>query len=152
MFEYLMSLIGSTKSVLTWIHAAHHVTKGTGFSGDHVNLFGEIYQEMLEVFDELVEKSIVLCDTEEVACPLTITELSLVVLKEYESPVNLDGDQIAVIALNIVRDFSLALTQVYYALQEQRQLSLGMDDFLSSTAGKFDKFEYLLSQRIKKGY
>src|SRR6056300_105429 len=117
MFEYLMSLIGSTKSVLTWIHAAHHVTKGSGFSGDHVNLFGEIYQEIIEIFDELVEKSIVLCDTENVACPLTITELSLVILKEYESPVNLDGDQIAVIALNIVRDFSLTLTQVYYALQ-----------------------------------
>lgn len=151
MFEYLMSLIGSTKSVLTWMHAAHHVTKGTSFSGDHVNLFGEIYQEMIEIFDELVEKSIVLCDTENVACPLSITEISLVILKEYESPTNLNGDQIAVIALNMVRDFSLTLTQVYHALQEQRQLSLGMDDFLASTAGKFDKFEYLLSQRIKKG-
>ena len=152
MFEYLMSLIGSTKSIFTWMHAAHHVTKGTSFSGAHVNLFGEIYQEMIEIFDELVEKSIVLCDTENVACPLTISEISLVVLKQYESPVNLNSDQISIIALDMVRDYSLTLTQVYYALQEQRQLSLGMDDFLASAAGKFDKFEYLLSQRIKKGY
>ena len=81
-----------------------------------------------------------------------ISEISLVVLKQYESPVNLNSDQIAIIALDMVRDYSLTLTQVYYALQEQRQLSLGMDDFLASAAGKFDKFEYLLSQRIKKGY
>ena len=57
MQDLVISYIGFTKSVLTWFHAAHHVTKGTGFAGDHVSLYGEIYQEIIDLFDELVEKS-----------------------------------------------------------------------------------------------
>jgi len=152
MFDYILSLIGSTKAVLTWIHAAHHVTKGSGFGGDHVNIFGEIYQEISDIFDEMVEKSIVLCDDESIACPLVATKVSLTVLENYESPVNLNSDQIAIIALEMIRDYNLMLTEIYHRLEEERYLSLGMDDFLSSTSGNFDKFEYLLGQRVKKGY
>ena len=51
--------IGCTKALLTWFHAAHHVTKGTGFAGDHVSLYGEIYNGINEDLDALIEKFIV---------------------------------------------------------------------------------------------
>lgn len=152
MKDLIISFIGITKANLTWFHAAHHLTKGTGFSGDHVTLFGEIYQEILEIFDELVEKSIVVCDDESVAGPFLLSKLSCSTLESYPEIVNKSGDQIAVFAIEVVREYIQVIESVYKALDENRFLSLGMDDFLASTAGKFEKFEYLLGQRIKKGY
>ncbi len=87
MVDALLSYIGCTKGLHTWFHAAHHVTKGASFAGDHVNLYGEIYNGISEDFDKLVEKSIMVADTEEVACPIMITEVSAKVLSKYESPV-----------------------------------------------------------------
>jgi len=148
----LLELTYCTKAILSWMHAAHHTTKGVSFSGDHVNLFGEIYEEIIEDFDELIEKSISLLDDEKVACPIELTKGSIKYLSMFESPANLNEDQIAVCALNFVRHHIGHVEFVYSALEQQRSLSLGMDDFLSSSAGKYEKFEYLLGQRIKKGY
>lgn len=152
MKDLIISFIGITKANLTWFHAAHHLTKGSGFSGDHVTLFGEIYQEVLEIFDELVEKSIVVTDDESVASPFLLSKVSSTALQDYPEVANQSGDQIAVCAIEIVREYIHTIESVYKTLDENRFLSLGMDDFLSSTAGKFEKFEYLLGQRIKKGY
>ena len=57
MVDALLSYIGCTKGLHTWFHAAHQVTKGVGFAGDHVNLYGEIYNGISEDFDKLVECS-----------------------------------------------------------------------------------------------
>lgn len=152
MTELITSFIGISKANLTWFHAAHHVSKGTGFAGDHVNLFGEIYLEMIEIFDELVEKSIVLADTEMVACPIVLAGLESSILDNYESPCNQHGDQIAVLGLTIIREHLDIINEVYQTLEANNFLTLGMDDFLASTAGKFEKFQYLLNQRVKRGY
>ena len=37
--------IGMHRAMIAWYHAAHHVTKGAGFGGDHVNIYGEILFE-----------------------------------------------------------------------------------------------------------
>ena len=39
-----------------WFHAAHHVTKGKGFAGDHELLYGRIYESASKDFDVIVEK------------------------------------------------------------------------------------------------
>jgi len=148
----LYDLVACTKAIMTWMHAAHHVAKGISFSGDHVNLFGEIYQEIAEDYDMLVEKSIVFCDTELVACPIQITNASLKFLNMFTSPANKSEDQIAVYAYEFVIHHIQHLESVYRQLESNRQLSLGMDDFLASSSGKYEKFQYLLGQRIKKGY
>ena len=148
----LYDLVACTKALMTWMHAAHHVSKGTSFSGDHVNLFGEIYEEVTEDYDELVEKSIVFCDTELVACPVQITNNSLKFLNMFPTPANKNEDQIAVCAYEFIIHHIQHLDSVYRQLESSRQLSLGMDDFLASSSGKYEKFQYLLGQRIKKGY
>lgn len=146
-----LSIISCTKSMITWFHSAHHVTKGSSFSGDHVNLFGEIYNEIIGDFDALVEKAIVLCDSEEVACPIEQTRISSNILKSVSSPVGLHEDQIAMIALDMIRMHLKNLNSYYDYLESENALSLGMDDHLAAAANTYEKFEYLLGQRVKRG-
>ena len=151
MKDALLSYIGCTKGLHTWFHAAHHVTKGEGFAGDHVNLYGEIYIGITEDFDKLVEKAIMVADTEDVACPMVITEISAKVLSQYESPVGRGGDAIAAIGLEYMRNHIANLDQLYKILSSCGQLSLGMGDYLGAAANQYEGYAYLLTQRVKKG-
>lgn len=151
MVNELMQYIGCTKALMTWFHAAHHVSKGSSFAGDHVNLYGEIYEEINDDFDTLIEKSIVLADTEIVACPIRITDISLNFLKKFNSPAELNSDQIAVCGLDFVRHHIDHLTSVYHILDRHGSLTLGMDDYLAAAANQYEKYVYLLGQRVKRG-
>lgn len=151
MVDALISYIGCTKALQTWFHAAHHVTKGAGFAGDHVNLYGEIYNGILEDFDKLVEKAIVLADTEEVACPVIITQVAGRVLAKYNTPAGQNDDVIAGLGLEFVRDHIANLTELYHMLDSCGALSLGMDDYLAAAANQYEGYVYLLTQRVKKG-
>ena len=151
MVDALISYIGCTKALQTWFHAAHQVTKGSGFSGDHVNLYGEIYNGILEDFDKLVEKSIVIADTEEVACPVIITKVSIEVLRKYNTPASQGADVIAALGLEFMRDHIANLTQLYKILESYGVLTLGMDDYLAAAANQYEGYVYLLTQRVKKG-
>ena len=111
MYDALLGYIGCTKALQTWFHAAHHVTKGVGFAGDHVNLYGEIYNGVLEDFDKLVEKAIIIADTESVACPIMLTEIAIKVLKKYNSPAGQGADVIAALGLQFIRDHIDNLTK-----------------------------------------
>ena len=151
MKDALLSYIGCTKGLHTWFHAAHHVTKGAGFAGDHVNLYGEIYTGISEDLDKLVEKSIMVADTENVACPMMITEIATKVLSQYESPVERGPDAIAAIGLEYMRNHIANLTELYSMLESCGALTLGMDDYLASAANQYEGYKYLLTQRVKRG-
>ena len=151
MKDALLSYIGCTKGLHAWFHAAHHVTKGVGFAGDHVNLYGEIYNGISEDFDKLVEKSIMVADTELVACPMLITEISAKVLSQYETPTERGGDAIAAIGLEYMRNHVDNLTELYRILESSGTLSLGMDDYLAAAANQYEGYVYLLTQRVKRG-
>ena len=151
MKDALLSYIGCTKGLHTWFHAAHHVTKGVGFAGDHVNLYGEIYAGISEDFDMLVEKSIMVADSEDVACPIMITEISAKVLSQYETPAGRGADAIAAIGLEYMRNHIDNLTQLYHMLDKCGALTLGMDDYLASAANQYEGYKYLLTQRVKRG-
>jgi DNA-binding ferritin-like protein len=151
MVEALLGYIGCTKGLQTWFHAAHHVTKGTAFASDHVNLYGEIYTGISEDLDKLVEKSIMVADNEEVACPVMITITASKVLERYESPVNKNADIIVTIGLDYMRNHIENLAELYSILEKNGALSLGMGDYLASAANQYEGYVYLLTQRIKKG-
>ena len=151
MKDALLSYIGCTKGLHTWFHAAHHVTKGVGFAGDHVNLYGEIYQGIPEDFDKLVEKSIMVADTEDVACPMIITEIATKVLSQYETPSGRGADAISAIGLEYMRNHVANLTELHNILNKCGELSLGMDDYLASAANQYEGYIYLLTQRVKRG-
>ena len=151
MFDALLGYIGCTKALQTWFHSAHQVTKGVGFAGDHINLYGEIYTGILEDFDKLVEKSIILADTEDVACPVMITKISSKVLSKYNTTAGQGADVIAGLGLAFMRDHINNLTELYKILESCGALTLGMDDYLASAANQYEGYVYLLTQRVKRG-
>lgn len=152
MLDNVIEYIGCTKALMTWFHAAHHVTKGTGFAGDHVSLYGEIYSGISADFDALVEKFIVICDTEKVACPLNASIASIPFLMNFDSPADLNPDSIAAIGLDFMRHHVEHLTKLYSALESKGYLTLGADDYLSAAANQYETYVYLLGQRVKRGH
>tara|TARA_Y100001973_G_C5198350_1_gene335847 strand:+ start:60 stop:515 length:456 start_codon:yes stop_codon:yes gene_type:complete len=148
--ETLLAYIGCTKALSMWMHAAHHVSKGPGFSSDHELLYGKIYKAVLDDFDGLIEKSIMLCGSEICACPIEISTIASQVLKKYETPAEKSSDNIALIARDFIGEHIQNLTHLFNILQEADELSLGMDDYLAASASDYEKYYYFLSQRCKE--
>jgi len=151
MLEEVSAYVGCTKALLTWFHAAHHVTKGAGFAGDHVNLYGEIYNGINEDFDALIEKFIVILDTEKIACPIAATSESIKFLTQFSSPVDMNADAISAEGLAFMRHHVKHLTSLYRSLESKRMLTLGLDDYLAAAANQYETYIYLLGQRVKRG-
>ncbi len=151
MLDEVTEYIGCTKALMSWFHAAHHVTKGAGFAGDHVSLYGEIYNGISTDFDALIEKLIVICDTEKVACPIDASLASIPFLMSFTSPVNLNPDSIAAIGLDFMRHHVSHLTRLYSFLESKGHLTLGADDYLAAAANQYETYVYLLGQRVKRG-
>lgn len=148
--ETLLAYIGCTKALSMWIHAAHHVSKGPGFSSDHELLYGKIYEAVSEDVDGLIEKSIMICGSERCACPIEISTIACQILKKYETPVEKSSDDIALIARDFMGEHIQNLTHLFSILQENEALSLGMDDYLAASANDYEKYYYFLNQRCKE--
>ena len=148
--ETLLAYIGCTKALSMWMHAAHHVSKGPGFSSDHELLYGKIYEATLDDFDGLVEKSIMICGSERCACPIEISTIASQVLRKYETPAEKSSDNIALIARGFIGEHIQNLTHLFNILQEADELSLGMDDYLAAAASDYEKYYYFLNQRCKE--
>ena len=50
--------LGAFKEMHIWFHTAHVMTKGTGFAGDHVLLYGKIYEEITDQLDAAMQKDL----------------------------------------------------------------------------------------------
>ena len=148
--ELLISYIGCVKALSLWMHSAHHVSKGPSFGADHDLLYGKIYETVQEDFDKIIEKSIVMLKDETCACPVTITKVSAIVLSSYGSPVEKDASVIASNAKDILGDHIIKIGDLYQKLEENKVMTLGMNDYLSSSANQYEEYYYLLGQRCKE--
>ena len=149
--QLLSEYLGCLRGLYIWFHGAHNLTKGAGFSGDHVNLYGMIYDELIENYDEAAEKAIGLTEDEAVACPIRTTAIALSHLKNsYVSPAGMSGSKIAQAALAAIKLHSQLVEELFYLLEASGHLPLGLNDFLASSASKFDNYTYLLLQRTKE--
>lgn len=133
-----------------WFHGAHHCVGGTGFAGDHVNLYGKIYSEIEDSVDSAIEKAVGLTNCEEMACPVAISAGVCKVLGKYPSPVNLGNLAIASTGLQIERDYQEMAECMFKELEDAGQLPLGLNDFLAAAANAHDTYVYLLQQRVKQ--
>ena len=149
MRQQFQDWIAFHKACTTWFHAAHHVTKGASFGGDHVNLYGKIYTELETDFDGLVEKALGQTNDESLADPNTILMGAGLKLSEWPQPVNQSSHGIASHGLFLVKDYLRFLDGVYRILEDTNQLSLGVDDFICAASNKYEVYVYLLQQRIK---
>ena len=150
MSQILFNWICVHKAAMSWHHAAHHVTKGKSFSGDHGLLFGRIYTEYQTDFDGIVEKVIGITNDEEAACPNRILEGASELLEAYRSPSNCDALTIATTALELTKDYINYLEQMFDALEDGGNLSLGLNDMIAAHANRYETHIYLLQQRIKE--
>lgn len=147
--DLLLSYIACTKATELWFHAAHHVTKGKGFAGDHNFLYSRIYQLLGDDLDSLVEKGIGLYDEEQLACPILISKLSSQIVDKFDSPVNREAENIANIGLHVLKHHLENLEYLYKKLSNSHHFSIGFDDLLASMANEYEKYIYMLKQRIK---
>ena len=144
----MLEYIGFLRMIQLWFHGAHHLTRGTGFSGDHVNLYSKIYVSAAEQFDGAVEKGIGLLG-DELGCPIHITEKTLEIMSEYPSPLELKTAGQAAVGLQIEKDFLKFSQNFYDSLKRMGAMTLGLDDMIMANANAHESNVYLLQQRIK---
>jgi len=142
--------INMVKATEIWFHSAHHLTKGTGFSGDHTNLYGMIYTELQEEFDAVAERALGLTGDEGLLCPKHIMAEALQLLNTFPSPSNMSEHDIALAAQQIIHGYCVWENNFHASLDEQGLLTIGLDDLLSQNASQHERYAYLLNQRVKK--
>lgn len=146
----LVPYLASLRALQLWFHSAHNLTKGTGFAGDHTELYGKIYVELQDNYDAAVEKAIGLSGDEQVACPVLITGGALEVLGQHMSPSGASSLDIAKAALGLLNAHVELLTYTFYSLEDGGTLPLGLNDFLMSSANDYETYMYMLQQRVKE--
>lgn len=147
--DLLLSFIACTKATEMWFHAAHHVTKGKGFAGDHNILYSKIYELLGDDYDSLVEKGIGLYDEEQLACPILISNLASKIVCNYDSPSNRNDHDIAEIGLYVLLHHLNTLEEFYNQIENTENFTIGFDDLLASMANEYERYIYMLKQRLK---
>ena len=145
MSQYIAMLRG----MQLWYHAAHHVTRGASFFGDHADAYGKLYNELSADFDKAVEKAIGLTNDEEMACPVHITKMACQVICKYPSPVSLTALAMASCALEMEKHHNQLVDAIFHELEEAGCLTLGLDDMLMATVNDHEGHIYMLQQRVK---
>ena len=148
--NYMESYLAHLKSCVMWFHAAHHVTKGPGFVSDHKELYSNIYTQLDDHFDVLIEKSIALSGEESIACPLNLSALSSHILNsQYQTPANKSAQIIVEMSIEVISNLINSVSDIYEIFENSGMLTLGLDDTLSSHANEYENFLYFLGQRYK---
>ena len=147
--DLLLSYIACTKATELWFHAAHHVTKGKGFAGDHNILYSKIYNLLGDDLDAIIEKGIGLYDEEQLACPIVIAKLASKMICNFDSPSNRSDHEIACIGLEVLKYHVRHLESLYNQLKDRQEFTIGFDDLLASMANEYERYIYMLKQRIK---
>ena len=144
----MMSHAAILQAFRAWFHAAHHVTRGTGFHSDH-ELYAEIYAAVEKYYDVVIEKSIGILKCEHVASPHKVMQEACTVLREYPDPVGMTSLAIAMGAHKILSDYSDFLNEMNRDLENSESITLGLNDFHSTTANAIETYIYKLGQRVK---
>jgi hypothetical protein len=148
--EIMANYLCTVKALKMWFQGAHHVTKGTGFAGDHIHLYGEIYETFDDELDVIAEKTIGIGNAEDAVCPRGIASGASEILQQLPSPVGQTSLGLAACGLSIMKAHLRYLDWLYGALKEAGDMTLGLDDFIMASANGHEKFVYLLQQRVKQ--
>ena len=146
----LSDWIAMHKSYVLWFHSAHHLTKGAGFTGDHVLLYGKIYSEAAEVFDAVVERVLGLTGDESNACPSHIALGAVSKLQTYPSPSNQPALAIAAAALELNKSYLKYLEEFLHQGKANQLITVGTEDFVAGICNTLESYNYLLQQRVKE--
>lgn len=141
--------IATTRALHLWLHGAHNVTRGAGFAGDHMHIYGVMYTQIQEDIDGLLEKAVGIFEDEELACPTGVTVRAAEILSEYPSPVSMSALAIAASAKSLVKAYLEFLGHIRNEFKNMGVLTLGLEDYIGSAANQYEDYVYLLQQREK---
>jgi DNA-binding ferritin-like protein len=119
----------------------HWQVQGTSFYGDH-QMFERLYEGLTEEIDTLAEKMVAGFGEGVVSLPEQM-QWQAYLAHEWDK-----DDDLYYRALHIEQYLQKHFKQTYDALKRIDQMSLGLDDFLMSTANSHETNLYLLGQRI----
>jgi len=125
-------------------HTAHWQTKGPSFAGDH-ELFAELYSAIDKEFDALAEKIVAKYGGQAVDSVDQLRRISTVVARADES-----SNDLVQRSLNVEEGLQTVLESVRDYLRKEKELSMGMDNFLQGIADSHDTPIYKLKQRTAK--
>jgi len=147
--EILSAYVGFLRAYHLWMHGAHNVAKGPSFAGDHVELYGKIYNEVQDAIDGVIEKGVGVYHDEGIACPMKIVEDASLILSEWESPSDLPAERIAALALEYSKMLVSIGEGTSKTLESMEALTYGMDNLLAGLVDTHESYVYLLQQRLK---
>jgi DNA-binding ferritin-like protein len=147
--QTMVEFAATARGLQLWFHGAHHSSKGTAFIGDHVNLYGELYNKLGGDVDTIMEKAIGISGDDSISCPRILNAGACEILEKYPSPVSLNSLALVSCAKTLVKGYLGYLQYVSDELASTDELSLGLDDFISASANGYETFVYLLGQREK---
>jgi DNA-binding ferritin-like protein len=131
-----------------WFHAAHHITRGTGFAGDHVKIYKKIYKAYDDVYDRVAEKAVGMTH-ESVACPVIALPAAAQIVTKYSQPCKISALQIAQQGLAIERNFLGFIENSLKNLRASGELTAGIENMLGGFSDEHETFAYFLGQRVK---
>ena len=146
--SFFVAFLPLARANQAWFHSAHHITRGTGFAGDHVKIYKKIYKNYDDVYDLAAEKAVGLTH-ESVACPLVTLPAAAQIVLKYAQPCKISALQIAQQGLAIERNFIGFIEKARKGLSDAGELTLGVDNMLAGFADQHESFVYFLQQRCK---
>ena len=147
--EYLLKYVALHRMMLLMYQHCHWATKGTSYYADHL-LYERIYAKISEEIDKVAEKAVGL-SSESSVCPIKTTDMSLKLLHSILPNFNISEDphRIVECLLEMEVSFLDQNESLYSKLESENQLTLGMDDLISSIHSSHEENVYLLKQRYK---
>lgn len=140
--EVLVCLLGVLRAMKWNYWNSHWMVKGNPYYGDHL-LFERLYGEDIDQQIDTLAEKIVAYDASILSGPLMRSAFAKF-LDRHES--NTDSFSRA---LNIENSFQDVIKKTYREVKSSGGLSLGMDDFLMSTANERETSLYLITQRTR---
>ena len=131
-----------------WFHSAHHITRGTGFAGDHVKIYKKVYKSYYDNYDRVAEKAVGMTH-ESVACPLITLPAAAQIVMKYSQPCKISALQIAQQGLAIERHFLAYIESSLKSLRASGELTSGVETMLGEFSDAHETFAYFLGQRVK---
>jgi DNA-binding ferritin-like protein len=140
--------IAMHKAMELWFHQAHHNVRGTSFASDHVELYGNIYDEVLgTAFDTVVERGIGLTEDQSLANAVDYAIGAANILKAWRTPSTLSAEQLAAEAKHLLKEYLEYLRHLKEMLDLHGELTPGLDDFIAAHCSDLETQVYLVGQR-----
>lgn len=147
--DYLLKYVALHRMMVLMYQHCHWITRGTVYYADHL-LFQRLYEKVSDEIDTIAEKSVGL-SSEKAVCPVHTTEMACKLMKSMFPNFDVSKDPHSIVEDLLVMEISfLEQNEAFYKkLEDEDQMTLGMDDLIMTLHSSHEENVYLLKQRFK---